>query len=119
MARSWSFKPNKIHVALSKKGAARGLAVAAELILGAAQAKVPIEEGTLERSGAASVDEENLRAAVSFDTPYAVKQHEDMTLHHDAGRSAKYLENAFNENLSAVQQVIAAEIRKELGGGRR
>lgn len=114
MGKSWTFKPDKSIKIRSMKGAARGLSLAAEHVLGEARKLVPIEEGTLERSGAASVDEKNLRAAVSFDTPYAVRQHEDMTLHHDNGRSAKYLERAFNAEKNAVKQIIADAIKGEL-----
>lgn len=114
MGKSWTFKADRSAVLKSHKGAARGLALAAEHILGEARKRVPIEEGTLERSGAASVDENDLRAAVSFDTPYAVKQHEDMHLHHDSGRSAKYLEIPMTTEAAAVKQIIADAIKGEL-----
>lgn len=58
--------------AAERKGAARGLKLAVEHLLQASRALVPHEEGTLERSGVASVDEGGLRAAVSYDTPYAL-----------------------------------------------
>ena len=35
-------------------------------------------------------------AAVSYDTPYAIRQHEDLSYKHDAGRKAKYLEDPLN-----------------------
>ena len=56
--------------AKARAGAVRGLQVSTEYLLQASRAVVPIEEGTLERSGVASVDEGGLRGAVSFDTPY-------------------------------------------------
>lgn len=115
MGKSWKYKPNKNVITGVKKASARGLGLAAEHILGVAKTRVPIEEHTLEQSGATSVDgNHRLRAAVSFDTPYAVKQHEDMTLRHDNGRSAKYLESAFNSEKDAVRQIIAEELRGEL-----
>lgn len=114
MGKSWTFKPDRSAILKSKKGAVRGLALAGEHILGVSNAKAPIEEGTLIRSGAASVDDKNLRGAVSYDTPYAVKQHEDMHLRHDAGRSAKFLEGAFNSEKAAVKQIIADAIKGEL-----
>ena len=98
----------------ARKGGARGLGLAAEHVLQVSNTRVPIEEGTLERSGTASVDDDKLRAAVSYDTPYAVVQHEDMTLAHDAGRSAKYLEQAHVGERSTAADIIAREIRKEL-----
>jgi hypothetical protein len=116
MGKAWQVKVDPSVLVTSKAGAARGLRMAAEYGLEQSNRHVPIEEGTLERSGVASVDEQNLRAAVSYDTPYAVVQHEDMTLHHDAGRSAKYLENALNGSAKEIAQIIADEIRKGIKG---
>lgn len=88
---------------------------AGQIILAESDQHVPIEEGTLSRSGHVSEDDQHLRVAVSYDTPYAVVQHEDMTLNHDAGRTAKYLENAFNSQLGTVRDHLAAQIRKAMG----
>ncbi|GGM76925.1 hypothetical protein GCM10012275_54500 [Longimycelium tulufanense] len=95
-------------------GAARGLRTAAEHVLTESRRVVPIEEGTLERSGVASVDETNLRAAVTYDTPYAVRQHEDLTLRHDPGRKAKYLEDPLTRETGTVHEIVSAEIRRSL-----
>lgn len=94
-----------------RDAAAAGLGLAAEHVLQVSRTRVPIEEGTLERSGATHLDGDNLRAFVSYDTPYAVRQHEDLTLAHDAGRSAKYLESALTGERRQVRQIIAATIR--------
>jgi hypothetical protein len=103
-----------------RKGAARGLSLAALLTLRRSNRKVPHEEGDLERDGAASVDEEKLRAAVSYGRSahtrdYAIPQHERMDYHHDAGRSAKFLELAMAETARDGGELIAGEIRKETG----
>ncbi|MER7078134.1 MULTISPECIES: minor capsid protein [Bacteria] len=95
-------------------GAVAGLRQAAEHILGASRQLVPLEEGTLERSGVASVDENDLTAAVSYDTVYAVRQHEELTWKHDAGRSAKYLERPMTSERDTVADLVAAEIRRSL-----
>jgi len=89
-----------------------GLGKAAEHLLGESRRIVPIEEATLERSGVASVDPARMMSAVSFDTVYAVRQHEELTWRHDAGRSAKYLERPMHEQAPVIQQIIAAEVRK-------
>lgn len=94
-------------------GAEKGVVLATEHVLGVSRKHVPHEEGTLERSGKASQD--GLRGAVSYDTPYAVAQHEDLTFAHDAGRTAKYLENAFNSERDVVAQVIATSVRRQIG----
>lgn len=59
---------------------------------------VPIEEGTLGRSGFVEVDRAQLTAQVAFDTPYAIRQHEDPTLRHDAGRKDHFLEDTVEAN---------------------
>ncbi|MFM9368139.1 hypothetical protein [Streptomyces sp. Da 82-17] len=100
----------------TRAGAARGLRIAAEYVLGRSRAQVPIDEATLERSGVATVDENDLTAAVSYDTPYAVRQHEELTYRHDPGRKAKYLEDPLNESASTVAQIIAAQVRRSLRG---
>lgn len=56
--------------ARNRAGAIRGLQVGTEHLLQVSRERVPLEEGTLERSGVASVDEGRLRGAVSYDTPY-------------------------------------------------
>ncbi|MDX3214571.1 hypothetical protein PV318_03295 [Streptomyces sp. ME02-6991-2B] len=99
-----------------RAGAVRGVQLAAEHVLERSRARVPIEEGTLERSGVVSVDEGDLTAAVSYDTPYAVRQHEDMSLRHDSGRTAKYLERPVAEAADQVQAIIAAQVRRSLRG---
>lgn len=116
MAKSWDIKVDPSIAIRSRKGAARGLELAAEHVLQVSRGQVPIEEGTLERSGVASVDEANLRAAVSYDTVYAVRQHEDMTLKHDAGRKAKYLEDALNGQRAEIARIVADEVRRGLHG---
>ena len=104
--------------------AVRGLVKASEHLLQVSNTLVPIEEGTLERSGVASVDEATLRAAVSYDTPYAVNQHESMDFRHPGpgntnpaavGRVAKYLEVALTGEAQTIEEIIANEIRTALG----
>lgn len=113
MSKAWTISTNKGINKAMQAAAIRGLSLGAEHVLGEARKTVPLEEGTLERSGATSTDPENLKAAVVFDTPYAVRQHEDMTFRHDPGRSAKYLETAMATETAAVREIIAATIRGE------
>ncbi|MCM2420304.1 hypothetical protein [Streptomyces sp. RKAG293] len=97
-----------------RAGAARGLLLGAEHVLQVSRGRVPIEEGTLERSGSTSVDEQQLTAAVAYDTPYAVRVHEDLTARHDQGRQAKYLESAATQQGHAVAELLAAAVRRAL-----
>jgi len=101
--------------AKAKKGSAEGLFKGAEHILESSRRLVPIEEGTLERSGVSSVDAGALRAAVSYDTPYAVIQHEAMNFRHDSGRQAKYLEQPLNSERGTVLEIIARAVKSGLG----
>lgn len=97
-----------------RAGGVHGLELAAEALLQKTRARVPLEEGTLERSGVASVDESRLTGAVSYDTVYAVYQHEKLELRHAPGRTAKYVEEPLLENHAALQEIIAAQIRRAL-----
>lgn len=100
--------------ARARAGAVRGLKLGAEHLLSESRRLVPIEEGTLERSGVASVDEGELLAAVSYDGPYCVVQHERLDYRHDPGRSAKYLEIPAIQERDTIQALIAAEVRPAL-----
>lgn len=94
------------------EGAVAGLKKATEHILQVSRERVPLEEGTLERSGAASVDGESLTGAISYGTPYAVYQHERLDLRHAPGRTAKYLEEPLNAERETALALVAAEIRR-------
>lgn len=100
----------------TRDAAVRGLRLGAEHVLAESRKRVPIEEGTLERSGMATVDESSLTAAVSYDTVYAVRQHEELDWRHDAGRTAKYLEGPLTEEAGTVREIIAAQMRRSLRG---
>ena len=91
---------------------ADALHLATEHVLSEANKQVPHDEGTLERSGRASND--GKRGAVSYDTPYAVTQHERMDLHHDGKGQAKWLELTMAQERDRVAQIIATKLREGL-----
>ena len=93
-----------------KDASRRGLLVAGEHILGVSGDRVPHETGELMRSGATSQDDDTV--AVSYDTDYAVVQHEDTSLNHDSGRQAKFLESAFASEQATALRIIGNSIRK-------
>lgn len=93
-------------------GASEGLKDAAEFLLDEANKLVPTDEGTLANSGNTVVD--SLQSAVYYDTPYAIRQHEDTTLTHKNGRQSKYLETPFKRYESKLQKIIAAAIQDKL-----
>ncbi|MER8233471.1 hypothetical protein [Streptomyces sp. NPDC094049] len=94
--------------------ASQGLGRGAEHVLGVSNSRVPLEDGTLERSGRADVNE--LVATLSYDTPYAVRQHEELTWRHLPGRQAKYLESAMNDSRETVLRLMAVPLRAWLRG---
>ncbi|MGW1267532.1 hypothetical protein [Streptomyces sp. NPDC002491] len=97
-----------------REGAARGLLLAAEHVLQQSQEVVPLDESPLMQSGTASVDAASLTAAVSYDTPYAVVQHERLDYRHAPGRTAKYLERPLNASRTEVLALIAAQMRRAM-----
>lgn len=106
-------KWNGEHIDVQASWAARrALKVAAEHVLQVSNTRVPLEEGTLERSGTATA--EGYTAAVSYGTPYAVYQHERMDLRHVNGRIAKYLEVSLNGERDTVAEILAAALRRAL-----
>lgn len=105
---TWDSRPAK---AAARRASDRGLTAAAEHILGVSRNRVPIEEGTLMRSG--STDVADGEAVISYDTPYAVRQHEELSYRHAPGRTAKYLENPLREEASTVRDILVREARGE------
>lgn len=111
----WTPAGNPEHVI--SDAAQRGVGLASEHILGEARKIVPHETGVLERSGRADTARNRgglARGSVSFDTPYAAKQHENMHYRHKKGRKAKYLEGPLNANKNKVLEIVAAALRGSL-----
>lgn len=100
-----------------KDGAAKGLAIGGRIILDASNEQVPHEDGDLERTGGVSV--EGWKAAISYrDVAYkgqATDQHENMTLKHDPGRNAKFLERAMNANRDTALEAVGGQLRRVFG----
>lgn len=94
--------------------ASDGLRRALEHLLAESKKIVPLEEGTLERSGRVDVD--GLNGSVSYDTVYAVRQHEELTWKHLPGRSAKYLEKPMNSERDVMLRLMAVPLRRWLRG---
>ncbi|MEU8821803.1 hypothetical protein [Actinoplanes sp. NPDC048796] len=93
-----------------------GLELAAEHLLQVSTNLAPHEEGDLARSGEVSSDKASGTVAVSFDRPYAVVQHEDLTMRHDDGKQAKYLEEPMGTEADTMLALTARAARGPLGG---
>ena len=51
---------------------------------------------------------------ISYDTPYAVRQHEDMSYRHDPGRTAKYLEGPLMAEAQTVAKIVGEHLGKAI-----
>lgn len=89
-----------------------------EDLLGEAQRRAPIEEGTLRASGDLELRQthDGVEAIVSFNTVYAARQHEETEWQHPLGGEAKYLEGPLRERAPRYNRVIAAAAARALGG---
>ena len=86
----------------------------AELLRGDSQPLAPIDTGVLR--GTAQVTPASggdHTAYVSYDTPYAARQHEELGWRHDEGQ-AKYLEEPLVSNEAKYAQAIASRLGRGL-----
>lgn len=91
----------------------RGVRSAAQRLLALSQPKVPIDTGRLRSSGRAQgvgMGRDGMAAEVSYDTEYAVYQHEGLDYNHDEGQ-AKFLEEPLNASRQELLGIIAEEVR--------
>lgn len=84
------------------------LRAGAEVLQQKARELVPKDTRALEQS--LLVAQDGNEAAVYSNSPYAVKQHEKLSLKHTSGQ-AKYLETALLANQSAIERAIADALR--------
>lgn len=84
----------------------------AHLLRDEAVQRTPLETGTLRNS--AKVTAGDGEAAVSYNTPYAVKQHEEIGYAHKDGQ-AKFLETAMVDNRDKIAEAIATHLRRIIG----
>lgn len=94
--------------------AEEGIQKSLEHVLTESNKIIPLDEGTLERSG--RVDRDGLEGAISYDTVYARRQHEELTWRHAPGRQAKYLETALLRSRETVRELMAVSLRRWLRG---
>ena len=94
----------------------RTVSDATEFLLEQSNRTAPIEENVLIGSGTPTVEVsgDRYRGVVSYDTPYAVRQHEDTRLNHDPGRRAKWLERTAQEEATRLAGFLADGARKAL-----
>jgi len=127
-------------VRIAEQAGIKALRTGAEAILTEAIDETPIDTGTLRRSGTVTVGAlpdgaqvfEAAKAGnemkdafpekigkekavyISFNTPYARRQHEEVGYNHPRGGKAKYLEDPFNRNKKKVVKYAELKIKKAL-----
>ncbi len=127
-------------VKIAEEAALKALRTGAESILTEAIDETPVETGTLRRSGTVTVgalpdgaqvyeaaesgsdmkdafpgpEGKEKAVYISFNTPYARRQHEELGYQHPRGGKAKYLEDPFNRNKKKVFKYADEQIRKAL-----
>ncbi len=87
----------------------------AELLRGDSVPLAPLDRGPLRGSAQVTpATASNLTSHVSYDTPYAARQHEELDWRHDEGQ-AKYLEQPLVENEAKYMQAVAARLGEGIG----
>lgn len=80
-----------------KKGSKKGIRDALDHLASVSKEQVPLDQGPLKNSCYVDVAADGKSGTVSYDTPYAVVQHEHTEFQHQRGRKAKYLEDPVND----------------------
>ena len=127
-------------VKIAEEAGLKALRTGAEAILTEAIDETPIDTGTLRRSGTVTVgalpdgaqvyeaaesgnemkdafpgpEGKEKAVYISFNTPYARRQHEELGYNHPRGGKAKYLEDPFNRNKKKVLKYAAKQVKKAL-----
>lgn len=94
-----------------EKAQVKALRDAVEHLLTEANKTNPYREGTLERSGSTDVDEVAMVASVYYDTPYAIRVHEEPGLRYtDPKARWKWLELTVSEQDDKVAEYIVEQL---------
>lgn len=95
---------------ITKQCTKKGTWAALDHLATVSKDQVPLDQGPLKNSCYVDVSDDGSSGTVSYDTPYAVVQHENMQFQHQRNRKAKYLEDPANDK--AVQREMLALIKK-------
>ena len=99
-----------------KNGGKKATWSALDYLASASKQQVPLDTGALMNSCVVSVNDDGSEGTVSYDTPYAVIQHENQSFNHQRGRKAKYLEDPCYDGgvqsgmVQAAQQAFSSEL---------
>ena len=107
----------KIRTAVST-GTRRATWAALDHLAAVSKDQVPLDQGPLKNSCYVDVSDDGTSGTVSYDTPYAVVQHENMQYQHQRGRKAKYLEDPCNDPdvISEMRELMRREYDGQFRG---
>ena len=99
-------------------GAKKGAWMALDHLASVSKDQVPLDQGPLKNSCYVDVAEDGSEGTISYDTPYAVRQHETLTYRHLPGRKAKYLEDPVYDKTVQKEMLELAKrgMESEIGG---
>ena len=102
---------------VTKKGTKKGTWSALDHLAAVSKEQVPLDQGPLKNSCYVDVANDGSSGTVSYDTPYAIVQHENTQYQHQRGRKAKYLEDPANDAQvqNEMRELIARSYRDEMG----
>lgn len=102
---------------VTKKGTKKGTWSALDHLAAVSKEQVPLDQGPLKNSCYVDVADDGSSGTVSYDTPYAIVQHENTQYQHQRGRKAKYLEDPANDAQvqNEMRELIARSYRDEMG----
>lgn len=106
-----SFDASKITGAI-KKNANLAAFMGAQHLRKEAVELTPVDTSTLRNS--AKVTTDGNQAAVSYNTPYAARQHEEVGWNHPEGGQAKFLETAMINESQQIARIIANTVKRGL-----
>lgn len=91
-----------------------GLISAGEHVRAEAVNETPEDTSDLKKSALVTSDGK-ATVVVSYDTPYAVKQHEELGYNHPGGGKAKYLEDPFNreKDNGNIEKIVAQAVERK------
>lgn len=95
--------------AVTKKGSRKAVFMALDHLAAVSKQEVPLDQGPLMNSCYVDVNADGTEGTISYDTPYAVVQHEATWYQHQRGRKAKYLEDPVNNPTVQHQMLELAQ----------
>lgn len=92
--------------------ALEGMRLAAEHLLAESKKQCPIDERTLQQSAHITPTPNPHTIAVSYDTKYACRQHEELHYRHPKSGKAKYLEDPGKTEEPLMRQLFATHLKR-------